>query len=60
MSGRNRQKVIETAMRTVAERLAEPDARAALAGLPAGEPHKVVRPQGPPSSWPALEPVAPA
>ena len=59
MSGRNRQKVIETAMRTVRERLADPEARAALAGLPSGAPHKVARPAGPPSSWPELVPVRP-
>jgi NTE family protein len=59
MSGRNRQKVIETAMRTVRERLREPDVRATLAALRSGEPHKVTRPAGPPSSWPRLAPVSP-
>jgi NTE family protein len=59
MSGRNRQKVIQTAMRTVRARLREPETRTALDGLPPGASHKVARPSGPPSSWPRLVPVAP-
>jgi NTE family protein len=59
MSGRNRHQVVLTAARTTAERLREPEARDLLAGLPAGAPHKVARPEGPPSSWPELDPVAP-
>jgi NTE family protein len=60
MSGRNRHKVVLTAGRTTVERLREPEARDALAGLPAGSPHKLARPDGPPSSWPELDPVSPA
>src|SRR4051812_19127087 len=44
MSTRNRQRVIEVAIRTTTERLREPDAREVLDGLPAGEPHKISRP----------------
>ena len=29
-----------------------------LSGLPAGEPHKVARPAGPPSTWPPIGPAA--
>jgi NTE family protein len=60
MSGRNRHQVVLTAARTTAERLREPEARDLLAGLPAGAPHKVARPNGPPSAWPELAPEAPA
>jgi hypothetical protein len=28
--------------------------RALLEGLPAGEPHRISRPSGPPSTWPEL------
>ena len=58
MSGRNRHQVVLTAARTTAERLREPEARDLLAGLPAGAPHKVARPDGPPSTWPELAPEA--
>ena len=34
--------------------LAEPEVRACFDGLPRGEPHKLARPEGPPSTWPAL------
>jgi NTE family protein len=54
MSPERRQQVIETAQRTVASRLRAPELRALLEGLPAGEPHKIERPAGPPSSWPPL------
>jgi len=54
MSAERRQQVIETAQRTVASRLRAPEVRAQLAALPPGEPHKIERPPGPPSSWPAL------
>jgi NTE family protein len=57
MSGSRRQQVIETAERTVAEQLRRPELRALLAALPKGEPHKIRRPEGPPSSWPPLEPA---
>jgi NTE family protein len=55
MGGERRQEVIETAARTVAEQLREPELRDKLAGLPEGEPHKVRRPGGPPSEWPPLQ-----
>jgi NTE family protein len=54
MSVRRRQQVIETAERTVLEQLRGPEVRALLGGLPAGEPHKIRRPPGPPSSWPPM------
>jgi NTE family protein len=53
MSRRNRNPVIETAIRTVGEQLREPGNRELLANLPAGNPYRVRRPDGPPSSWPA-------
>jgi len=55
MSAERRQLVIETAARTVAERLREPELASKLAGLPQGEPHKIRRPDGPPSEWPPLQ-----
>ena len=58
MSAERRQDVIETAERTVAEQLRDPEIRALLAGLPKGEPHKISRPSGPPSSWPEIRPAA--
>jgi NTE family protein len=57
MNAERRQRVIETARRTVAEQLRAPPLRDLLAGLPEGEPHKVERPPGPPSTWPKLRPV---
>jgi NTE family protein len=57
MSPARRQQVIETADRTVAEQLEEPEIRRALGGLPRGEPHKLRRPPGPPSEWPRLVPA---
>jgi NTE family protein len=54
MSTARRQRVIETAERTVVEQLRRPHLKALLDGLPAGEPHKIRRPDGPPSSWPPL------
>ena len=57
MSAARRQEVIETAGER-AEQLRRPELRAALEGLPQGEPHKVRRPEGPPSSWPELRPAA--
>ena len=57
MSTRNRNPVIETAFRTVSEQLRAPEVREALADLPPGEPHKVARPPGPPSTWPAIGPA---
>jgi NTE family protein len=61
MSGNRRQQVIETAMETVAEqlrgRLRDGAAGDLLGRLPKGEPHKLRRPAGPPSSWPELRPA---
>jgi len=56
MSSRNRHAVVETAVRSVAEQLRAPEVSALLAGLPAGEPHRIERPEGPPSAWPPLRP----
>jgi NTE family protein len=57
MSAARRQRVIETAERTVLEQLRKPEVQALLEGLPAGEPHKIRRPDGPPSSWPRMGPA---
>ncbi|MFL5867774.1 MAG: patatin-like phospholipase family protein [Thermoleophilaceae bacterium] len=54
MSPDRRQLVIETAVRTVAEQLQDPKLRSRLEGLPEGQPHKLRRPSGPPSTWPRL------
>ncbi|MEK6229696.1 MAG: patatin-like phospholipase family protein [Actinomycetota bacterium] len=56
MSGKRRNEVMKTAERTVAEQLREPATAAALHELPEGEPHKLRRPDGPPSSWPPIVP----
>jgi NTE family protein len=55
MSRRNRHRVIETAIETVAEQLRDPTVGEALAGLPPGRPEKIHRPAGPPDGWPPLE-----
>jgi NTE family protein len=57
MSAARRQQVIETATDTVREQLQDLRARKLLSDLPPGEPHKVRRPPGPPSSWPPLRPA---
>ena len=57
MSTRRRREVIERALETVREQLRAPAVRSGLRGLPRGEPHKVRRPPGPPSTWPALVPA---
>jgi NTE family protein len=57
MDGRRRHEGIETARRTVRAQLAQPEVADALAGLPAGEPHKIARPAGSPASWPQVVPV---
>lgn len=57
MSAERRQNVIDTAEHTVAEQLRRPDVRALLERLPAGPPHKISRPSGPPSSWPEMGPA---
>ncbi len=56
MSGTRRNEVIHTATRTVAEQLRALDCRRLLRGLPAGEPNKIGRPDGPPESWPEMVP----
>lgn len=57
MSTGPRRRVIEVATRTVSRALARPGARELLARLPAGEPHTVARPPGPPTAWPAILPA---
>jgi NTE family protein len=52
MSRRNRNPVIETAVRTVGEQLREERNRELLEGLPPGDPYRVRRPSGPPATWP--------
>jgi NTE family protein len=52
MSTRRRHDVVETAIRTVGEQLREPGVRGLLRKLPPGEPERVRRPAGPPSTWP--------
>ena len=54
MSSERRQDVVDTAEETVARQLREPRIRKLLDGLPAGEPHKISRPDGPPSTWPDI------
>jgi NTE family protein len=54
MSRSRRHEAIETAIATVGEQLRRPEVAPKLAGLPAGEPHKLRRPAGPPSSWPPI------
>ena len=47
--------MIEVARETVAEQLAEPEARERLADLPPGDPDMVRRPERPSYEWPGLE-----
>ena len=58
MSGKRRHDVIETAVGTVTEQLRSAGVSEQLKGLPRGEPHKIRRPAGHPSSWPELLPAA--
>jgi NTE family protein len=58
MNGKRRHDVIETARRTVAKQLRSPGVAELLEGMPQGEPHKIARPPGDPSTWPAIGPVA--
>jgi NTE family protein len=58
MSAERRQDVIDTAEETVAKQLRDPAIRKLLRNLPSGEPHKISRPSGPPSSWPVLQSAA--
>jgi NTE family protein len=59
MSVKRRQQVIETAERTVLEQLRRPGTRELLSALPSGEPHRIRRPEGPPSTWPPIRRTAP-
>jgi NTE family protein len=52
MSTRNRNPVIQTAIRTVGRQLRDPEVAELLTGLPPGNPYRVRRPDGPPSTWP--------
>jgi NTE family protein len=52
MSTRNRNPVIQTAIRTVGEQLRAPEVAGLLERLPEGNPYRVRRPDGPPSTWP--------
>jgi NTE family protein len=54
MNRTRRHQVIERAIDTVGEQLREDRVREALRGLPPGEPHKIARPDGPPSTWPPI------
>jgi hypothetical protein len=56
MSSRNRQQVIETAIATVGEQQRAPAVAELLKDLPPGEPHKIARPAGDPSTWPRVLP----
>jgi hypothetical protein len=56
MSTRRRHQVIETAIKTVTEQLRAPAVRELLEELPEGEPHKIERPPGHPSTWPQVLP----
>jgi NTE family protein len=58
MNSERRQQVIATAEETVAEQLRAAGVRALLEKLPGGEPHKISRPAGPPSSWPDIRAAA--
>ena len=58
MSPDRRDDVIETAVATVRDQLRSAGVRRRLDGLPQGEPHKIERPAGPPSEWPAIVPAA--
>jgi NTE family protein len=54
MATRNRNRVIGTAIETVARQLRASGVRELLRDLPAGEPHKIARPDGPPETWPPI------
>jgi NTE family protein len=54
MATRNRNRVIETAIETVGRQLRQPRVKALLRDLPAGEPYKLARPEGPPETWPRI------
>jgi NTE family protein len=52
MSTKNRNPVIQTAIRTVREQLQADGVSQLLAGLPQGPDHKIREPEGPVSEWP--------
>ncbi len=63
MSRKGRNRVIETAQRTVRAQLRDHPLRGRLDDLPEGRPEKIERPKGDPSTWPPLvetEPRRPA
>jgi len=57
MSRQRRQDVIVRARETVAEQLQGGEVREVVRDLPPGEPHKLRRPSGHPSTWPELVPA---
>jgi NTE family protein len=56
MSTSRRHEVVERAIRTVREQLRAADVRGRIDALPPGEPHKIERPAGHPSTWPEVLP----
>src|SRR4051812_10793329 len=58
MRRKGRHAVIEMARRTVAEQLRDAATAGLLDDMPQGEAHKVARPPGDPSTWPAIGPAA--
>jgi len=56
MSTRNRNPVIQTAIRTVGEQLRTDGVRQLLSDLPKGPDYKIRQPEGPPSEWPETLP----
>ena len=58
MRRKGRHDVIVTARRTVAEQLRAAGVAELVRDLPPGEPHKIARPDGDPSTWPAIGPSA--
>jgi NTE family protein len=60
MSSKNRNPVIQTAIRTVREQLNRPGVRELLDELPEGPDYKIHEPDGPPSTWPETLPGVPA
>jgi NTE family protein len=57
MRRKGRHDVLEMARRTVAQQIRESQASELLAALPAGEPHKIARPDGDPAGWPPMGPA---
>ncbi len=54
MSRRRRHDVIRTSIETVGEQLRDPEVADLLSQLPPGDPERVSRPPGPPSTWQLL------